>query len=85
MCVCTGGPGCGKGTQCERLVEEFGLTHLSSGDLLRGEVARGSLQGHSIQRLMRDGKLVPPVSVRTHTHTHTHTVLYNIIAGNFCG
>ena len=59
--VLTGGPGSGKGTQCERLVAEFGLTHLSSGDLLREEVARGSLQGQSIQQLMREGNLVPPV------------------------
>ena len=41
---------------------EFGLTHLSAGDLLREEVARGSPQGHSIQETMREGRLVPPVS-----------------------
>ena len=59
---CAGGPGCGKGTQCERIVSEFGLTHLSAGDLLREEVARGSPQGHSIQETMQEGQLVPPVS-----------------------
>lgn len=33
-----GGPGCGKGTQCAKIVEKYGFTHLSSGDLLRAEV-----------------------------------------------
>ncbi|KAH8395359.1 hypothetical protein KR222_010919, partial [Zaprionus bogoriensis] len=34
-----GGPGCGKGTQCAKIVEKYGFTHLSSGDLLRDEVS----------------------------------------------
>lgn len=33
-----GGPGCGKGTQCAKIVEKYGFTHLSTGDLLRNEV-----------------------------------------------
>ena len=33
-----GGPGCGKGTQCDKIVAKYGFTHLSSGDLLREEV-----------------------------------------------
>eukprot|EP01052_Picozoa_sp_SAG31_P087357 SAG31_NODE_48412_length_190_cov_18.978022_1_plen_48_part_01 len=37
MCAVLGGPGCGKGTNCSRLKEEFGLVHLSAGDLLRAE------------------------------------------------
>jgi adenylate kinase len=37
--VLLGGPGCGKGTQCEKMVATYGLTHLSSGDLLRDEVS----------------------------------------------
>lgn len=36
--VFIGGPGSGKGTQCEKIVAKYGLTHLSSGDLLRAEV-----------------------------------------------
>lgn len=36
-CNATGGPGAGKGTQCAKLVEAFGLVHLSAGDLLREE------------------------------------------------
>ena len=38
-----GGPGSGKGTQCDRIVANYGHTHLSSGDLLRAEVSTGSL------------------------------------------
>ena len=38
-----GGPGAGKGTQCSRMVEQFGYVHLSAGDLLRAErAAEGS-------------------------------------------
>eukprot|EP00955_Chlamydomonas_euryale_P056120 356323-Chlamydomonas_euryale.AAC.3 len=37
-----GAPGAGKGTQCAKIVENFGWTHLSAGDLLRSEVAAGS-------------------------------------------
>ena len=82
-CVCVGGPGCGKGTQCERLVSEFSLTHLSSGDLLREEVASGSQQGNIIQKLMKEGKLVPPVSLtlcNIHTPTyHTQDVTISLL------
>ena len=54
-----GGPGSGKGTQCERIVRDFGFTHLSSGDLLRAEVAAGSVVGKKCHALMTEGKLVP--------------------------
>ena len=37
-----GGPASGKGTQCAKLVEEFGYTHISTGDLFRAEVAKVS-------------------------------------------
>ena len=38
-----GGPATGKGTQCERLVEEFGYTHISTGDLMRAQIQKVSL------------------------------------------
>jgi adenylate kinase len=54
-----GGPGSGKGTQCERLVAKYHLTHLSSGDLLRDEVSSGSPRGASLSAVMAAGELVP--------------------------
>ena len=41
-----GGPGSGKGTQCANIVQHFGYTHLSAGDLLRAEIKSGSDNGY---------------------------------------
>lgn len=54
-----GGPGCGKGTQCDKIVEKYGYTHLSSGDLLREEVSSGSERGKALNAIMEKGDLVP--------------------------
>merc|ERR1719327_214259 len=53
-----GGPGSGKGTQCEKLVESYGMVHLSAGDLLRAEVRSGSEEGRKIARVIEEGKIV---------------------------
>eukprot|EP00946_MAST-07B_sp_MAST-7B-sp1_P003761 g3761.t1 len=60
-----GGPGAGKGTQCARVVKEFGFTHLSTGDLLRAEAASGSEQGKRLQAIMSKGELVPDEEILT--------------------
>lgn len=71
-CVCgAGGPGSGKGTQCEKIVAKYGYTHLSSGDLLRAEVASGSDRGKQLQAIMQKGELVPLVRVN-HSHVSCH-------------
>jgi len=54
-----GGPGSGKGTNCERLVRDFGVVHLSAGELLREAVRSGSEDGRLIQSIIDDGKIVP--------------------------
>jgi len=56
-----GGPGSGKGTQCGRIVEKYGFTHLSSGDLLREEVGSGTEMAAKIKAVMDRGELVPLV------------------------
>lgn len=53
-----GGPGSGKGVLSERLVKECGVVHLSSGALLRDEVAQGSELGKQVEEIMRTGGLV---------------------------
>ncbi|GAA0155897.1 hypothetical protein Leryth_000088 [Lithospermum erythrorhizon] len=54
-----GGPGSGKGTQCANIVQQFGYTHLSAGDLLRAEIKSGSENGTMIQNMIKEGKIVP--------------------------
>ncbi|VAH43609.1 unnamed protein product [Triticum turgidum subsp. durum] len=54
-----GGPGSGKGTQCSNIVEHFGFTHLSAGDLLRAEIKSGSENGTMIENMIKEGKIVP--------------------------
>lgn len=61
--TCIGGPGSGKGTQCGRIVKDFGYMHFSAGDLLRQEVAKGTTQGKQLEEIMKEGKLVPAVSL----------------------
>lgn len=54
-----GPPGSGKGTQSELLADHYGLEHISTGDLLREEVAKGTELSHDIEALISVGKLVP--------------------------
>ncbi|KAF1929703.1 adenylate kinase isoenzyme 1 [Didymella exigua CBS 183.55] len=55
-----GGPGAGKGTQCTRLVSDYGFKHLSAGDLLREEQDRpGSEFGEMIKTYIKEGTIVP--------------------------
>lgn len=53
-----GGPGSGKGTQCEMLAERYHMTHLSAGDLLRAEVRSGSPEGQAIAKMIQEGQIV---------------------------
>ena len=57
--VMLGAPGAGKGTQSEFLKERLQLVHLSSGDLLRDHIARGTELGKVANNYMSKGELVP--------------------------
>jgi len=57
--VLLGAPGAGKGTQCKKIIAEYGLEHLSSGDILRQQRAAGTELGKKAQSYMDSGALVP--------------------------
>jgi adenylate kinase len=54
-----GPPGSGKGTQSEKLILKYGLKHLSTGDLLRSEIAQQTALGLEAKKIMDKGQLVP--------------------------
>lgn len=56
--ILCGAPGSGKGTQSELIVKKYGLQHLSTGDVLRAEIATGSELGKQIDSLISKGNLV---------------------------
>lgn len=57
--VLFGPPGAGKGTQSEKLIEKYGLTHLSTGDLFRKHLGEGTELGQLAKKYMNEGHLVP--------------------------
>jgi len=57
--ILLGPPGAGKGTQAERLRDDFGLAHISTGDILRAQVAEETELGTAAKRYMDAGELVP--------------------------
>ncbi len=61
--ILIGPPGCGKGTQAKLLIDQLKLTHISTGNILRAAVARGTPTGKLAEPLMKAGKLVPDAVV----------------------
>lgn len=57
--VIFGPPGAGKGTQSQLIIDQFNLIHLSTGDILRGEIAQGTELGIKAKSIMDRGDLVP--------------------------
>src|SRR5437763_13807445 len=57
--ILRGPPGAGKGTQAERLREDFNLPHIATGDMLRAEVREGTELGERAKRYIEAGDLVP--------------------------
>lgn len=86
-----GGPGSGKGTQCAKLVKDFGFKHLSAGDLLREEQDRpGSQFGDLIKDYIKNGEIVPmEVTIQLLENAVTDTIKKDdnrqfLIDGMFC-
>jgi adenylate kinase (isozyme 1 subfamily) len=63
--IVLGGPGCGKGTHCALFSKKSGLVHVSTGDLLRDEVAAKTTRGQQLKEIMDKGELVPTEIVMT--------------------
>ena len=61
--VLFGPPGAGKGTQSQKLIAHYNLVHLSTGDLLRAQIAEGTELGLTAKKLMDEGLLVPDAVV----------------------
>lgn len=57
--ILCGAPGCGKGTQSEFITKKYGLTHLSTGEIMRAEIKSGSELGQLIDSYISQGHLVP--------------------------
>ena len=54
-----GAPGCGKGTQAARIKEKYNINHISTGEVIRGEIARQTELGKSMQSYIASGELAP--------------------------
>ena len=57
--VIFGAPGSGKGTQSDKLIEKYGLNHISTGDVLRAEIKKETELGKTAQKFIDNGQLIP--------------------------
>ena len=57
--VLFGAPGSGKGTQSAKLIDQYGLYHISTGELLRDHIARGTELGKTADKYISKGQLIP--------------------------
>ena len=57
--VIFGAPGSGKGTQSDKMIEKYGLNHISTGDVLRGEIKNGTELGKTAASYIEKGQLIP--------------------------
>lgn len=84
--VIFGAPGSGKGTQSERIIEEYGLFHISTGDVLREQIARGTELGKTADSYISKGQLIPDelmVNILAHvldSHEEPRKGLYSTVS-----
>jgi adenylate kinase len=71
--IVVGGPGSGKGLLCNRLAAECGVIHLSSGTLLRDEVARDTPLGREVAEILKRGELVSSAVITALVRRHTRS------------
>ncbi len=57
--VIFGAPGAGKGTQSDKMIEKYGLGHISTGDVLRNEIKNGTELGKTAKGYIDNGQLIP--------------------------
>ncbi|WP_434503013.1 adenylate kinase [Prevotella sp.] len=57
--VIFGAPGAGKGTQSDKIIEKYGLGHISTGDVLRNEIKNGTELGKTAKGFIDNGQLIP--------------------------
>ena len=57
--VIFGAPGSGKGTQSDMMIEKYGLNHISTGDVLRAEIKKGTELGKTAASFIDNGQLIP--------------------------
>jgi len=57
--VIFGAPGSGKGTQSDKMIEKYGLNHISTGDVLRAEISKGTELGKTAAGYIDNGQLIP--------------------------
>lgn len=83
--VLFGAPGCGKGTQAALMQEKFGLLHVSTGDIIRKEIASESEIGKQLKALIERGELAPDSLVveMIANYLHTHSDAKGIIFDGF--
>lgn len=74
--VLFGAPGCGKGTQAQRLKAHYGIEHVSTGEVIRDEIRRGTELGRDMESCIKAGKLAPDRIVigmiANYVAAHTH-------------
>lgn len=85
--VIFGAPGCGKGTQSDRIVERYGLYHISTGEVLRDQIARGTELGKLADTYISQGHLIPDelmLQVLAHVlDTHPEEAAHGVIFDGF--